>query len=76
MIYKQKSYNKPIKDDQRTYDTNKKITTGQGVDNTNYSLDYTYFKNHYKLIAINLSKQQALHADPMIRKQYKKSILQ
>ena len=76
MIYKQKSYNKPIKDDQRTYDTNKKITTGQGVDNTNYSLDYTYFKNHYKLIAINLSKQQALHADPMIWKQYKKSILQ
>ena len=27
-------------------------------------LDYLYFKEHYKLIAIRLSKQQALDADP------------
>ena len=27
-------------------------------------LDYNYFKKYYKMIAINLSKQQALHADP------------
>ena len=27
-------------------------------------LDYTYFKENYKLIAIDLSKQQALDADP------------
>ena len=27
-------------------------------------LDYPYFENHYKLIAIDLSKQQALDADP------------
>ena len=27
-------------------------------------LDYSYFKDHYKLIAIDLSKQQALDADP------------
>ena len=27
-------------------------------------LDYTYFKNDYKVIAIDLSKQQALDADP------------
>ena len=26
-------------------------------------LDYTYFKNYYKIIAIDLSKQQALDAD-------------
>ena len=25
--------------------------------------DYTYFKSYYKMIAINLSKQQALDAD-------------
>ena len=25
---------------------------------------YSYFKDHYKMIAINLSKQQALNADP------------
>ena len=27
-------------------------------------VDYTYFKDHYKTIAINLSKQQSLDADP------------
>ena len=27
-------------------------------------LDYSYFKDHYKIVAINLSKQQALDADP------------
>ena len=27
-------------------------------------LDYNYFKNHYKMISIDLSKQQALDADP------------
>ena len=27
-------------------------------------LDYPYFENHYKMIAIDLSKQQALDADP------------
>ena len=26
--------------------------------------DYTYFKDNYKMIAIDLSKQQALDADP------------
>ena len=27
-------------------------------------LDYTYFKTYYKMIAIDLSKKQALDADP------------
>ena len=27
-------------------------------------LDYNYFKKYYKMIAIDLSKQQALDADP------------
>ena len=27
-------------------------------------LDYAYFKNYYKMIPIDLSKQQALDADP------------
>ena len=27
-------------------------------------LDYSYFKKHYKMLAIGLSKQQALDADP------------
>ena len=28
------------------------------------TLDYSYFKDYYKLIAIDLSKQQALNPDP------------
>ena len=31
---------------------------------TGFLLDYTYFKKYYKMIAIDLSKQQALDADP------------
>ena len=43
----------------------RKITTGQGDDyTTGCLLDYTYFKKYYKMIAIDLSKQQALDADP------------
>ena len=38
---------------------------GQGDDyTTGCLLDYPYFKKHYKLIAIDLSKQQTLDADP------------
>ena len=32
-------------------------------------LDYHHFKENYKLIAIDLSKQQALDADPKTRQQ-------
>ena len=48
----------------KTYENIRKITIGQG-DNytTGCLLDYTYFKK-YKMIAIDLSKQQALDADP------------
>ena len=43
----------------------KTITIGQGDGYTaGCLLDYTYFKKHYKMIAIDLSKQQALDADP------------
>ena len=54
-----------IKNYIKTYDTIRKIATGQG-DNytTGCLLDYTYLKENYKLIAIDLSKQQGLDADP------------
>ena len=56
-----------------TYENIRKIATGQGNYYTSDCLlDYNYFKNYYKLIAINLSKQQVLDDDP---KQYSKSIL-
>ena len=48
-----------------TYDVIQKITTGQGDDyTTGCLLDYNYFKNYYKMMAIDWSKRQVLHADP------------
>ena len=32
-------------------------------------LDYSYFKDHYKIIVIDLSKHQALDADPRVIQQ-------
>ena len=50
----------------RTYDSIRKIETGQGDDYiTGSLLDYNYFKKcYYKMIPIDLSNQQALDADP------------
>ena len=45
-------------------DNIRKIATGQGDDyTTGCLLDYNYFKKHYKLMVIDLNKQQALDAD-------------
>ena len=53
------------KNDIKTYDNAQKIKTVQGDDyTTGCLLDYNYFKKHYKMIAKDLSKQQALDADP------------
>ena len=61
----QNFFHQPLKNDLRTYEDNQKIATGQGDDyTTGYLLDCVYFKNYYKMIAIDLSKQQALDADP------------
>ena len=47
------------------HDNIRKIATGQADDyTTGCLLDYLYFKNYYKLIAIDLSKQQKLDTDP------------
>ena len=58
-------YDQPINDSVRKYDEIRKIATGKG-DNyaTGCSLDYGYFKKNYQLIAIDLSKQRELDADP------------
>ena len=49
----------------KTYENIRRIATGQGDDyTTGYLLDYSYFKDHYKMIAIDVSKQQVLDADP------------
>ena len=49
----------------KTYENIRKITIGQRDDyRTGCLLDYSYFKKHYKMIAVALSKQQALDTDP------------
>ena len=54
----------PAKNNKVTYENIRKIATGLGDDyTTGCLLDYVYLKNYYKLIAIDLSKQQALDAD-------------
>ena len=65
MIDGKNFFDQPIDSMTKTYENIRKIATGQGEDYTiGYLLEYSHFKNHYKLIAIDLSKQQALDADP------------
>ena len=65
MIDGQNLFNQPIRNNLITYNNTRKIATDQGDDYTiGCLLDYNYFENYYKMIPIDLSKQQALHADP------------
>ena len=65
MIDGKNFFDQPINRDLKTYDNIRKIATGYGDDyTTGCLLDYSYFKDYYKMIAIDLSKQQALDADP------------
>ena len=65
MINGKNLFDQSVKNDLRTYDNILKITIGQGDDYTIVCLlDYTYFKKYHKLIAIDLSKQPKLNADP------------
>ena len=57
-------YDQPISNQIKKYDEIRKIATGKGDDYlTGCLLDYQYFKDHYQLIAIDLSKQKELDAD-------------
>ena len=65
MIDGKNFFDQPVKNDKVTYENIRKITIGQGDDyTTGCLLDYIYFKNYYKMIAVDLSKQQVLDADP------------
>ena len=58
-------FDQPIKDNKVTYENIRKIATGRGNNyTTGCLLDYSYFKGSYKIIAVDLSKQPALNADP------------
>ena len=50
----------PVKTNKITYENIRKIATVQGDDcTTGCLLDYAYFKDYFKIIAINLSNEQA-----------------
>ena len=54
-------YDQPINNQIRKYDEIRKIATGKGDDyTTGCLLDYQYFKDHYELIAADLSKQKKI----------------
>ena len=65
MINGKNFFDQPIKDNKVTYENIRKGATGKGDDyTTGCLLHYTYFRDNYKMIAVDLSRQQALDADP------------
>ena len=66
----EKIFDQPVKNEIRTYEHIRKIATGKGAAyTTGCLLDYNCFKSYYKIMAIDLSKQQALNADPKATQQ-------
>ena len=58
-------FDQPVKNSLKTYDNIWKLATDQGDDYAKcWLLDYVYFKHYYKVIAIDLIKQQARDANP------------
>ena len=67
-------FDQPINSITKPYENIRKIATGRGDDyTTGCLLDYSYLKDYYKMIAIDLSKQQALM---LTQEQFNKSVLQ
>ena len=65
IIYGRNFYDNKIESDIEKYRELKKVMIGKGEDYTTGSLlDYNYFDKHFKLVAVDLSKQKELDADP------------
>ena len=65
MIDWKRIFDQTVKNNKLTYKNIRKLATGQRDDcTTGCLLDYAYFRGNYKMIAIDLSKPQALDADP------------
>ena len=63
--WEKKLFDQPVKNNIRTYGNIRKFALGQGDEcTTGFLLDHKYFKHYYNLITKDLSKQQALDADP------------
>ena len=70
MINGENFFDQPIRNNKVTYENIRKIATGRGdVYVAGCWFDYSYFQNNYRMIAIDLSKQQALNADPRVIEQ-------
>ena len=70
LIDRRHFYDQPINDLIKQYDKVRKVSTEYGDDyTTGCLLDYAYFKNHQILLAVDLSKQKALDADPRATQQ-------
>ena len=64
MIDRKNLFDQSVKNNKATYENIKKLATLQGDDyTTGFLLDYMQFKNYFKLIAVDLSKQKALDPD-------------
>ena len=69
MINGENFFDQPIKN-KVTCENIRKIATGQDDDyTTGCLLDYPYFKDSYKMIAVDLSKQQELDVNPRANQQ-------
>ena len=65
MINGENCFDQPTKNNKVTYENIRKIAIGQGDDyTTDCLLDYSYFMDTYKMIAVDLSKQQVLDVNP------------
>ena len=54
----EKKYDQAIDSDIKQYEEIRKLTTGKGEDyTTGCSLDYNHIKNHYILMAVDLSRK-------------------
>ena len=70
MINGEQFFDQPIKNNKVTYENIRKIATGQGDEyTTGCLLDYPYFKDSYKMISADLTKQEVLYGDPRANQQ-------
>ena len=65
MIEGRNVFDRPINSMNKTYENIRKIATGKGDDyTTGCLLDYHYFKENFKMIALDLSRQNELDVEP------------
>ena len=65
MIEGKNFFDQPMNSMSKTYENIRKTATGKGDDYaTGCLLDYPYFKENYKIIAIDQGRQNELDADP------------